>query len=218
MVAIFVGPVEGANDLRADCAPVRADGGRETHFRSAARRSPENIVIFDPSPSKHLRFSALDDLDLRLLNFALDQDMPVLAICRGMQLLNVARGGQLLQDLTGHRAERREGRWLPQTHTIFLTPGAKAAAVIGSAGFFRVNSLHHQGLKEAQRSPRLMTTAYSVEDGLVEALESPDHSWVIGFQCHPERQDEVPRSFANLFAAFLDRAEMYQQKAEAAAP
>ena len=98
------------------------------------------------------------------------------------------------------------------------TPGAKAAAVIGSAGFFRVNSLHHQGLNEAQRSPRLMTTAYSVEDGLVEALESPEHSWVIGFQCHPERQDEVPRSFANLFAAFLDRAEMHQQKAEAATP
>lgn len=160
----------------------------------------------------------LDDLDLRLLNLALDQDMPVLAICRGMQLLNVARGGQLLQDLPGHRAERHEGGWEPQTHTIFLAPGAKAAAVIGSAGFFRVNSLHHQGLNEAQRSPRLMTTAYSVEDGLVEALESPEHSWVIGFQCHPERQDEVPRSFANLFAAFLDRAEMHQEKAESPAP
>ena len=45
-----------------------------------------------------------------------------------------------------------------------------------------------------------MSTAYSVEDGLVEGLESPEHSWVIGLQCHPERKDEVPRSFANLFA------------------
>ena len=168
-----------------------------------------------PDPDADLEVCRpLDDLDLRLLNFALDQDMPVLAICRGMQLLNVARGGQLLQDIAGHRAERHEGRWVPQTHTIFLAPGAKAAAVIGSAGFFRVNSLHHQGLNEAVRSPRLMTTAYSVEDGLVEALESPEHSWVIGFQCHPERQDEVPRSFANLFAAFLERAEMHQQKIE----
>ncbi len=151
----------------------------------------------------------LDDLDLRLLNFALERDMPVLAICRGMQLLNVARGGQLLQDLPGHRAGQHEGHWEPQTHTIFLAPGAKAAAVIGSAGFFRVNSLHHQGLNEAQRSPRLMTTAYSVEDGLVEALESPAHSWVIGFQCHPERQDEVPRSFANLFKGLRERSESY---------
>ena len=51
----------------------------------------------------------LDDLDLRLLNLALDRDMPVLAICRGMQLLNVSRGGRLLQDLPGHRSERHEG-------------------------------------------------------------------------------------------------------------
>ncbi len=148
----------------------------------------------------------LDDLDLRLLDFALARDMPVLAICRGMHLLNVARGGRLIQDLDGHRTERVDGRRVPKTHLIYLAPGAKAAAVIGSAGFFRVNSRHHQGLREAQRSPRLMTIAYSVEDGLIEGLESPEHSWVIGLQCHPEHQDEVPRSFANLFAAFAERA------------
>lgn len=148
----------------------------------------------------------LDDLDLRLLDFALAGDMPVLAICRGMQLLNVSRGGRLIQDLDGHRTDLVDGRRVTKTHLIYLAPGAKAAAVIGSAGFFKVNSRHHQGLREAQRSPRLMTTAYSVDDGLIEGLESPEHSWVIGLQCHLERQDEVPRSFANLFAAFSERA------------
>jgi gamma-glutamyl-gamma-aminobutyrate hydrolase PuuD len=157
---------------------------------------------------------ALDELDLRLLRYALKRDMPVLAIGRGMQLLNVAQGGQLIQELPGHEAgqEQKNGRWEPQRHLIYLAPGAKAAAVIGGAGFFRVNSLHHQGLREAQRSPRLMSTAYSVEDGLIEGLESPEHRWVIGLQCHPERQDEVPRSFANLFAALLERAEMYAEE------
>ena len=150
----------------------------------------------------------LDDLELRLLDYALDHDMPVLAICRGMQLLNVAFGGQLIQDLPGHKAVRDDGKWQPEKHLIYMAPGAKAAAIVGSAGFFRVNSLHHQGLREAQRSPKLMTSAYSVEDGLIEGLESPNHSWVIGLQCHPERQDEVPRSFANLFAGFYERAEM----------
>ncbi len=164
----------------------------------------------DPEPASDLELCPpLDDLELRLLDYALDRDLPVLAICRGMQLLNVAFGGRLIQNLPGHKAEREDGCWEPVRHLIYLAPGAKAAAIIGSAGFFRVNSLHHQGLTEAQRSPRLMTSAYSVEDGLIEGLESPAHSWVIGLQCHPERQDEVPRSFANLFAAFYERAESY---------
>ncbi len=164
----------------------------------------------EPDPGAKLELCRpLDDLEMRLLDYALDHDMPVLAICRGMQLLNVAFGGQLIQDLPGHKAERSDGCWQPERHLIYMAPGAKAAAIIGSAGFFRVNSLHHQGLREAQRSSRLMTSAYSVEDGLIEGLESPNHSWVIGLQCHPERQDEVPRSFANLFAGFYERAELY---------
>lgn len=172
-----------------------------------------------PDPDAGLAVSRpLDDLELRLLKYALDRDMPVLAICRGMQLLNVAFGGRLIQDLPSHRAVPPivppsqggtmggHGRWESKMHQIYLSPGSKAAAVIGTAGFFRVNSRHHQGLREAQRAPRLMTTAYGVEDGLIEGLESPEHSWVIGLQCHPERQDEVPRLFANLFAAFAERA------------
>ena len=104
-----------------------------------------------------------------------------------------------------------EGNWVSETHLTFLSPGSKAAAVIGMAGFFRVNSRHHQGLREAQRSPRLMTTAYGVDDGLVEGLESPEHSWVIGLQCQPERQEEVPRLFANLFTSFGERAAAYAE-------
>ena len=167
-----------------------------------------------PDPTAGLELDRrLDDLDLRLLECALARDMPVLAICRGMQLLNVALGGRLIQDLPDHRAEytaeHSNGSWVSKKHTIFLSPGSKAAAIIGVAGFFQVNSRHHQGLREAQRSQRLMTTAYAVEDGIIEGLESPEHSWVVGLQCHPERQDEVPRQFANLFAAFQDRAEIY---------
>ncbi len=167
-------------------------------------------VLYDASPEPSADLGVcrpLDDLELRLLNHALGQDMPVLAICRGMQLLNVALGGQLIQDLPGHRARESNSHRESETHLIYLSPGSKAAAIIGMAGFFRVNSRHHQGLREAQRSPRLMTTAYGVEDGLIEGLESPEHSWVIGLQCQPERQDEVPRLFANLFTAFGERSE-----------
>ena len=163
-----------------------------------------------PDPSAGLSLCPLlDDLDLRVLNCALERDMPVLAICRGMQVLNVAFGGQLIQDLPDHRALVQDGTRISQQHQIYLSPGSKTAAIIGSAGIFRVNSRHHQGVSEPQRSPRLMASAYSVEDGLIEGLESPEHSWVIGLQCHPECQDEVPRIFANLFAGFSERAEAY---------
>jgi putative glutamine amidotransferase len=169
-----------------------------------------------PDPQAGLEVDrALDDLDLKLLDLALQRDLPVLAICRGMQLLNVALGGSLIQDLPGHRTDPDSGSRDIKSHEIYLSPGSKAAAVIGMAGFFKVNSLHHQGLREAQRSPKLMATAFAVDDGLVEGLESPDHSWVIGLQCHPERQKEVPGVFANLFLAFLERAEAYGSRAPA---
>ena len=163
----------------------------------------------EPAPDARLQLRPeLDELEFRVLDYALSVDMPVLAICRGMQVLNVAFEGSLIQDLTGHRNDD-DADAEHVSHLIYIAPGAKSAAIIGSAGFFKVNSYHHQGLTEAQRAPRLMSTAYSVEDGLVEGLESPEHSWVIGLQCHPERQDEVPRLFVNLFAGLHDRAERF---------
>ena len=98
-------------------------------------------------------------------------------------------------------------------HPIYLSPGSKLAAMLGTGGFFRVNSLHHQGLREAQKSPRLLASAYSLEDVVIEGLESPKHSWVVGVQFRPERQDEVPTVFKNLFRAFVERAEGYKWEA-----
>jgi putative glutamine amidotransferase len=165
-----------------------------------------------PNPNAGLQLRPeLDELEFRVLDYALSADMPVLAICRGMQVLNVAFGGRLTQHLDGHRNEDDDPASVPASHLIYVAPGAKSAAIIGSAGFFKVNSYHHQGLTEAQRAPRLMSTAYSVDDGLVEGLESPEHSWVIGLQCHPERLDEVPRLFVNLFAGLHDRAERFAE-------
>ena len=201
-VRLFVPPDDRpAGQALAEVGGLLLSGGPDVN---------PDLYGIEPNSEANLELCAsLDRLELKLLDHALAHDMPVLAICRGMQLLNVALGGQLIQDLPGHKAEQSDGCWQPERHLIYMAPGSKTAAIVGSAGFFRVNSLHHQGLREAQRSPKLMTSAYSVEDGLIEGLESPNHSWVVGVQCHPERQDEVPRSFANLFAGFYERAEMY---------
>ncbi len=147
-----------------------------------------------------------DDMEMALLRHALDRDIPVLAICRGMQLLNVAFGGKLIQDLPDHRAEHQNGRWESVYHQTYLAPGTRIAAVLGVGGFFRLNSRHHQGLREPQKSPDLLASAYSLGDGIIEALESPTHRWVLGIQCHPEREDETPRAFARLFQRLVERA------------
>ena len=156
-----------------------------------------------------------DRWEMALLEAALERDMPVLAICRGMQLLNVAFGGRLIQDLPGHRLERQNGNRDSAYHQVYISPGSKLAAILGSGGFVRVNSLHHQGLKEPQKATALMASAYALDDGLIEALESPKRDWVIGVQWHNEIEEEMPKHFGNLFQALIERAETYTQRKEA---
>ena len=162
-----------------------------------------------PDPAANVRWSVRRDaMELPLIRLALERDVPVLAICRGMQALNVVCGGKLIQDLPGHRPEDVRG---PNFHHIWVAPGSKLAAAIGSGGLVRVNSWHHQGLREAQKAPSLMASAYSPDDRLVEGLESPRHTWVVGVQCHPERKSargrwECPPQFQGLFATLVRKA------------
>jgi putative glutamine amidotransferase len=145
---------------------------------------------------------ARDEMEMALLRAAVDVDMPVLGICRGMQLINVSFGGKLLQDLPGHRVEPDAPSLKPGEilkHNVFVSPGSKLGAIIGFGAVFKTNSYHHQGLKEAQRAPSLLASAYSPDDGIIEGLESPEHKWVMAVQCHIEKEPEVPSIFLKLF-------------------
>ncbi|MDE2860010.1 MAG: gamma-glutamyl-gamma-aminobutyrate hydrolase family protein [Chloroflexota bacterium] len=177
-------------------------GGADIHPPRYNREPDPNAGLDTPAHEQ-------DEWEIALMQTAMERDMPVLGICRGMQLLNVVCGGQLIQHLPGHR--REDGVPGSSYHRVFISPGSRLAAIVGAGGFVRVNSRHHQGVSEAVKAPSLMASAYSLEDRLIEALESPHHDWVIGVQWHNENRDEVPRSFGNLFLALAERGETYSQ-------
>lgn len=172
-------------------------GGADVH-PSWYREEIDPAAGVHPHPNR-------DQNELPLAKAAIDRNMPILGICRGMQALNVLLGGRLIQDLPGHRPE------LPGNaaakHDIFIPPGARLTSILGVGGFMKVNSVHHQGVRWAHKAPNLVVSAYSLlKDGIIEAVESPDHFWLMGVQWHPERTEEVPKVFRNLFASLVKAA------------
>ncbi len=147
-----------------------------------------------------------DEMEIALAGDALDADLPIYGIGRGMHILNIALGGTLVQKVEGHSTEPAGGVSRPAHHHIYISPGSKLAAVVGSGGFVRVNSLHRAGMREAQKSPHLLASAYSLQDGLIEALESANHRWVIAVQFSPQRRMEIPPHFDRLFQSLAERA------------
>jgi hypothetical protein len=149
--------------------------------------------------------------DLRVLDMALTKDMPILAVGMGMHVLNELFGGRPSLYVDGHIDYDEEGKGIRTKHSVYVSPGSKSAAILGLGGFFNLNSQHWLGLTDLDRAKSLMASAYSVEDGVVEGLESPQHDWVIGFQSNIELLSENPRAFKNIFLGFNDRSESCEE-------
>ncbi len=157
-----------------------------------------------------LAFCGADgDAEAALMRAALDRDMPIYAIGGAMLTLNIALGGKSPLPLDNHAAADCASEY----HHIYIAPGSRLAAVVGSGGFVRVNSRHRRGIREAQKSAWLLASAYSLEDGAIEALESARHRWVIGVQFRPERRMELPPHFHRLFQSLAERAAERMQAA-----
>jgi putative glutamine amidotransferase len=147
-----------------------------------------------------------DRAEIALTLEALERDMPVLGICRGMQLINVALGGTLVQHLpddVGHTEHRRAlGSFDNADHDVELAPGSLAAAVCGELTT-NTKSHHHQAVDELGGG--VAASGWSVLDGLVEAIEVPEAQWALGVQWHPEvdPRSRVVRRFVSETAAAL---------------
>jgi putative glutamine amidotransferase len=141
---------------------------------------------------------ARDAFELALARRALERDIPLLGVCRGMQLMNVARGGTLLQHLPeshGHHEHRRNpGTFDGADHDVRLQDGSLAARAAGEA-MHATKSHHHQGIDRVGEG--FEVTGWSVIDELPEAFEAPDRRFALGVQWHPEA-DEGSRLIAAL--------------------
>jgi putative glutamine amidotransferase len=154
--------------------------------------------LAETEPPDRLR----DALELVLIAEALQRDMPLLGICRGLQILNVQHGGSLVQDLPSiARHVRRTPDKSTPAHTVRIQPGTLLAWVAGEPATWEVNSRHHQGI--ARLGAGLRVAACDSADHLTEAIERPDRRFCLAVQWHPENQWAGDSRHAGLFRAFV---------------
>jgi putative glutamine amidotransferase len=171
-------------------------GGPDLHPDAYAARRHE---LLGPT------WPELDDFELVLTRSADERDLPVLAICRGLQVLNVARGGTLhqhLPDVVGRRIGHRQSEPAHRTtHWITLNGIGHLPRILCCART-RVNSFHHQAV--AALGSGLVATSRAA-DGTIESLEADDRQFQVAVQWHAETLIERPRQAA-LFHAFIQAA------------
>jgi putative glutamine amidotransferase len=222
MAIIAIAPSSKMHDYEE---AVRRAGG-EARVLDPARDRPADVVRTaggvllcgggDVLPSvygeaAHATFSAAepgrDEYEIELVRRALDADVPILAICRGIQVLNVARGGTLVQDIPtevptelSHTVEQPKDTI---AHDVAVAPGSRLFRILGdavtSAHTCRVNSRHHQSVGKLGRELAASATA---PDGVIEAIEAPAAEFCVGVQWHPENFWRTGE-FRGLFEAFV---------------
>jgi len=190
-----------------------ADGPAEAAVSSCAGLLLPGGADVDPGRYGEARHPSVTDVDvardeyeIALVRAALAADLPVLAICRGLQVMNVAAGGSLIQDIPS-----QVGPAVPHqisqpkdaiAHDVGVVAGSRLEELMGAAvvgGRLRVNSRHHQAV--ARVAPGFAVTSLA-PDGVIEALEKPDARFCVGVQWHPENFVDSG-TFLPLFAGLV---------------
>ena len=197
MQAVDVQPVENVTTVAGLDGLLLTGGSDVDPALYGARRHPET------EPPEHDR----DSLETALLREALDRDLPVLAICRGLQLVNAALGGTLVQHIVGHQCPKQ-----PAAHPIAIASHSRLGSILKVEGAaesdqYMVNSRHHQCVDQVARG--LVVTARA-PDNVIEALELPEKSFVLAVQWHPEDRTDWPDR--KLFEAFRDAARLSSER------
>ena len=149
-----------------------------------------------------------DAAELGLVKHWLKQRGALLAICRGHQVLSIALGGTLYQDIAAYIPNALDHAYTPArpmeqpVHTVTLDPESRLAAILDGTEF-EVNSAHHQAVNVPGDGLRVVGYA---PDGVIEAVELPDHPFCISVQWHPEAMVKISDTMWPLFEAFVKAA------------
>jgi putative glutamine amidotransferase len=185
------------HDLYATADGVLLTGGDDVnpaHFGETAHAKTSGI---DPDR---------DSAEFWLTRWAAADNKPLFAICRGIQAMNVALGGTLVQDIPSQWRNpiTHDGNYYGPTrdeihHDVCVEPHTQLAQMLG-AGDVGTNSFHHQALKRV--ADGLVVTARA-KDGVIEAVEMPDHRFFVGVQWHPEEMAATRANMLRLFQTFI---------------
>lgn len=147
-----------------------------------------------------------DEYEMMLIKYALEMDKPILGICRGAQILNISQGGSMYQDIYSQMDDvYQHGQQAPiqhMSHFIDIEKDSKLYEIMGNDNI-KINSFHHQANSTPGEGLRVVAKS---KDGVVEAIESTNHEFVIGVQWHPEGTYEVDTHSQKLFQRFVDVA------------
>lgn len=195
----------------------------ERHLAAAYLEAIDGLLVsggafdVDPAlfgaPDRHATVSLKEGrtaFELAMVRGALERDMPILGICGGQQLLHVALGGTLIQHIpdvieNALAHEQPNPRHEPG-HAVTIHPGTLLHDIVGSDAM-EVNSAHHQAAADAPGGVRINAEA---SDGVIEGIESPQRTFCIGVQWHPEF--ELGPGDTRLFAAFVKACRDHRDK------
>jgi putative glutamine amidotransferase len=158
----------------------------------------------DPHPQLGPPITERDKVEIAIVKYALEYNIPLLAICRGIQILNVALGGTLIQDIPSQVKEPIQHSQIVNrsrdTHWVNIENDSKLFQLLGSLQV-RVNSLHHQSIDKIASELRVVARS---SDGVVEAVEYVHPStFTVGVQWHPESMASTNAQMSNLFAELI---------------
>ena len=180
---------------------VLIPGGVDIDPAAFGERPHDKLGRIDP---------ARDRVEIQLAKWAVEDEKPILGLCRGLQVINVALGGTLYQDLEAEYPNAIKHDYFPNygfdrdylAHDVALAPGSRLEHALASQRI-AVNSMHHQGIKVLAGA---LAPSAIAPDGLIEAVESTDDNFVVGVQWHPEVFESNDPNTEHLFSAFLAAA------------